>query len=277
MDKSAWIEGVTDPRLNSSLLPLHAISFLEPTIKDAVIGTVGEIERLKVQQKATSDDGALVNLFWEKIQDQLFAVWNNPHFYLLQRREITEIDGKEVDISIPLTTRTVADELKWSAQHTRKVISSLNLAPKELPPFVKVGGKSYRMIYFVADKLEKRLKEFVVAYPPKALFDKAKVTEVTGVTLETYGEVEERTAQNNRDLRDSRDRKTAPVASYTQEAHEAVQAWLNKNTGPDGVVDRQGLTAKFSEMKVDPNRMIEQYVKNGWLYEPGDGSLRRSR
>lgn len=280
IDKSAWIEGVTDARLNSSLLPLHAISLIEPSVNEAVSRTVQDIERLKVQQKATSDDGALVNLLWEKVEDGLFAVWNNPHYFFLARKEITEIDGKEIDISSPLTTRSVADELKWSAQHTRKVVSSLNLAPKDLPAVVKIGGKSYRPVFFLPEKLEKRLREFVVGYEPGSI--SKRVTEVTGVTLLTYsGSVSEigippaQEYRNLRNLRNLSDRETTPV---DDSIHEACCAWLREHVNGDGAFNVEFFrTFVKCELNQDFEKIVQHLKNTNVIYEPKTGEAQLVR
>src|SRR5690606_4115208 len=94
----------------------------------------------------------------------------------------------------PLTTSDLALHFKWSSQSIRKAIKSLNIASSGLPPFIKEGGKSYRVIFFEAERLEKRLKEFIVDYIPKSVFQTQSllgdrlVTEVTGVTVFTCDE-----------------------------------------------------------------------------------------
>jgi len=278
IDKTAWIEGVTDPRLNSSLLPLHAISFIEPSVKETISTTIQDIERLKVQQKATSDDGALVNLLWEKVEDGLFAVWNNPHHYFLTRKEVTETDGREIDLGIPLTTKAVSEELKWSAQHARKVVSSLNLSPKELPAVVKIGGRSYRPLFFLPDKLEKRLREFVVGYEPGSVYK--RVTEVTGVTLLTYSGAEIPTVQESRNLRNFRNlsgQQATPVADetlYSQEAHDAVMDWLRENHGDCGEISESDFDAFVRSLGQKPDVVKGRLSAAGYLFGDGTGKLR---
>lgn len=224
IDKSVWLGGLSDPRLNASLLPLIALSKFEPSVYETVVQTAKEIERLKVEEKSTSEDGLVVNYLWEKIQEGLWECWNNPIHFVLQKREVfTEKtdDGCEVEreTKIPLTTTSLSEQFKWSTRTARKVVKGLSLAREGLSDVVKVGGKSYRAVFFEPVKLEKRLREFVVGYTPNALFEKlGSVTEVTQVTLIPHGEssgkekVEKPTVYINRNLRNFRNLEESPQA-----------------------------------------------------------------
>lgn len=191
IDKSAWLNDVADPRLVASLLPLLALSRFEPAIKDTIKNTVKDIEKLKVSQKATSEDGVFVNALWDRIERMLYVqhsgVPGNEVYYFQTMKE--DDDGKDV---VPLTVKVLADEFKLSARETRKVLNSLNMAGANMPRFVKVADKSWRVIFFEPPKFEKRLREFVVDYEPFSLYDTLKlkrpVTQVTHNTLKTCGE-----------------------------------------------------------------------------------------
>jgi hypothetical protein len=184
IDKTAWLD-IADPRLVASVLPLLALSKLEPTIKKTIDDTVKEIEKLKVEQKANSEDGVVINAFWEK---GLFALWSgidgNEHYYF-QTHEYDDEKGISV---IPLTVGAFADEFKTTTRNLRKTLNSLKLCAAGLPRVIKVGSKTYRVIFFDPPKLEKRLREFVVDYEPFKLYEllgleKPKtVTQVTQVT-----------------------------------------------------------------------------------------------
>jgi ribosomal protein L40E len=192
IDKSTWLGGLSDPRLNASLLPLVALSKYEPSIYETIVQTAKDIERLKIEEKSTSEDGLVVNYLWEKIQEGLFECWNNPIFYVLQKREIVREKVGEVEtereVKIPLTTTGLAEHFKWSPRTARKVIRGLALCRENLSNRIKVGGRTYRVILFDPRKLEKRLREFVVDYEPNSLLK--MVTLVTEVTLPLYGSVE---------------------------------------------------------------------------------------
>ena len=221
VDKSTWLNGLSDPRLNASLLPLVALSKYEPSIYETVVQTAKEIERLKIEEKSTSEDGLVVNYLWEKIQEGLFECWNNPIYYLLLKREVVreKVGETEVEseIKVPLTTTSLAEHFKWSAKTARKVVKGLSIAREGLSNFVRVGRKSYRVIFFEPQKLEKRLREFVVEYTPNALLEKLEfVTHVTDVTDKPHGEsekweTEEKLAvHSKRDMCDIRDQEEEP-------------------------------------------------------------------
>jgi len=139
----------------------------------------------------------VVNYLWEKIQEGLFECWNNPIFYVLQKREIVREKVGEVEtereVKIPLTTTELAEHFKWSPRTARKVIRGLALCREYLSNRIKVGGRTYRVILFDPRKLEKRLREFVVDYEPNSLLK--MVTQVTEVTLPLYGSVERQKEQ----------------------------------------------------------------------------------
>jgi len=189
--KDSWIDELIDHRLIASLLPLLALSRYEPSLRDTIAETAKAVQKLKIEEKTNSMDGLLVNYFWEKINEGLFKHWQFNTYYFLEAADIEEQDQKERLECKPLTTSDLALHFKWSSQSIRKAIKSLNIASTGLPPFIKEGGKSYRVIFFEAERLEKRLKEFIVDYVPKSVFQIQNllgdrlVTEVTGVTVFT--------------------------------------------------------------------------------------------
>jgi hypothetical protein len=191
IDKTAWINEIADPRLVSSLLPLLALSKFEPDIKATILTTVKDIAKLKVEQKSNSEDGMLINALWEK---GLFAVYsgipNNEHYYF-QTKEYDDEDEKTS--VIPLTIGAMAEEFKSTSRKIRKVLNSLSLCAAGLPRVIKVGNKTYRVIFFDPPKFEKRLREFVIDYKPYEIFEKLglekpkTVTQVTHVTDPAHG------------------------------------------------------------------------------------------
>jgi hypothetical protein len=192
--KDSWIDELIDHRLIASLLPLLALSRYAPSLRGTIAETAKAVQKLKIEEKTNSMDGLLVNYFWEKINEGLFKHWQSNTYYFLETADIEEQDQKERLECKPLTTSDLALHFKWSSQSIRKAIKSLNIASTGLPPFIKDGGKSYRVIFFEAERLEKRLKEFVVDYAPSSLFQvqsvlgEKLVTEVTGVTVFTCDE-----------------------------------------------------------------------------------------
>lgn len=176
IDKTAWVNDLKDHRLVASLLPLLALSKHEPSLRETITQTAMEVEKAKIEEKANSMDGLIINFLWEKISDGLFENWRPNIFYFLESRTIEEDNGFEKERKTALTTKHIADQFKWAAQSVRKTLASLGIAEKGLPNFVKVDGRSQRVIFFDPRRLERRLREFVVGYVPNT------VTQVTGVT-----------------------------------------------------------------------------------------------
>jgi hypothetical protein len=185
IDKTVWLGDISDPRLVASMLPLMALSKFEPTIKETITQTVKDIEKLKVIEKANSEDGVIVNALWET---GLFAQYSglpgNEHYYF----QVLDIeDGKEN--KKPLIISALAEQFKMKTQQLRKILNSLNLCSPGLPKLVKIGNKPYRIIFFDPPKFEKRLREFVVDYKPYEVFARVGLpkpaTEVTKVTDHT--------------------------------------------------------------------------------------------
>ena len=179
INKEAWVNDLNDHRLVASLLPLIALSGHEPSLKDTIRKTAKEVEKAKVEEKANSMDGLIINFLWEKINDKLFENWRPNIFYILENRKIETENQIESEQKTALTTKHLSDQFKWSSQAIRKAIASLGIAEKGLSNSVKVDGRTQRVIFFDPARIEKRLREFVVDYVPNA------VTEVTGVTVST--------------------------------------------------------------------------------------------
>jgi hypothetical protein len=177
INKEAWITDLNDHRLVASLLPLLALSAHEPSLRDTITKTAKEVEKAKIEEKANSMDGLIINLLWEKINEQLFENWRPNTFYVLESRTIEENNEIEKEHKTALTTKHIADVFKWSPQSIRKALASLGIVEKGLSNSVKVDGKTQRVIFFDPRRIEKRLKEFVVNYSP------GTVTQVTGVTV----------------------------------------------------------------------------------------------
>jgi len=167
IDKAAWVEGIDDPRLNSSLLPVLAMAKFEPQVKEAIEKVARKIEERKIKMKANSQDGIIVNFLWERIQEGLFDKWLN--YYYVAFEIVGEGEGK-VRTRVPLSAKDAAELLGWLPKSVRKVVDSLNLAPEEAPNVIRVGDRAYRPIFFDPKRLEKLLREFVVGYEKGHLF-----------------------------------------------------------------------------------------------------------
>ncbi len=74
INKESWIEDLIDHRLIASLLPLLALSKYEPTLKTSITDTAKAIQRAKIEEKAGSMDGLIINYLWEK---QTLAYFHN--------------------------------------------------------------------------------------------------------------------------------------------------------------------------------------------------------
>jgi ribosomal protein L40E len=220
IEKDQWINDLEDHRLVATLLPLLALSKHEPTLRETITKTAKAVQRLKIEEKANSMDGLLVNYFWEKTSLCLFNQWQPNTHYFLDSVNVENEDGEEKLITCPLTTSELAQHFKWSSQSIRKTINSLNLCSKGLPSFVRDGSKSYRVIFFEAEKLERRLREFVVDYTPKELFKKQSVTGVTLVTLFMHTENE----QEEKKIEDALHGKTVTsVTGVTDSSSEEAE------------------------------------------------------
>ncbi len=193
IDKTAWLHGVSDPRLVASILPLLALSRFAPSIRDTIMQTVGALERLKVEQKANSEDGVLVNTLWELGRFALHsAIPGNELYYFQTARFDDEEDAADPDAEtvVPLTVGKLAEQFKTTSRNIRRLLNSLNLCGPGLPRTIKVDSKNYRAVFFDPPKLEKRLREFVVDYRSLALYEKLGLpiqgTQGTEVTAKPY-------------------------------------------------------------------------------------------
>jgi hypothetical protein len=164
IDKEAWVSDLSDHRLIAALLPLLALSKFNPALKDTITATAKAVEMAKIEEKANSMDGQLINCLWEKIKEHLFEEYQPNLYYVLESIDVTESDGKEIVQREALTTTMLAEQFKWSPTSIRKALNSLGIAEKGLSPVVRVNGKNVKVIFFMPDLIEKRLKEFVVGY-----------------------------------------------------------------------------------------------------------------
>ena len=241
--KDSWIDELIDHRLIATLLPLMALSRYEPSLKETITETAKAVQKLKIEEKTNSMDGLLINYFWEKLSEGQFKPWQSKTHYFLDSVDIQDEAQSERLECKPLTTSDLAQHFKWSSQSIRKAIKSLNICSSGLPAFIRDGNKSHRVIFFEADRIEKRLREFVVGYVPASLFKKQSVTGVTLVTDSLHGEEnkenktkEEKygdnsfTAYENRDSRDNRDSATQlrPLFVYWKNPSEVDCDSCNK-------------------------------------------------
>jgi len=195
IDKSAWLKDISDPRLCASLLPLMALSKFDNSISETIRETVRDVERLKIEQKANSEDGMFVNALWEKgVFEQYSGVPNNEHYYIKVLQNDASENGETIERTMPLTVGALADEFHMTHRNTRKILNSLNLCSPGLPRSIKVSDKNYRVIFFDPPKFEKRLKEFVIGYEPFKLYDllnlQKPATDATDATDKLHGSLQ---------------------------------------------------------------------------------------
>lgn len=188
IEKTHWIEGISDHRLNSALLPILALARFAPWLEDFIKQIIKPIERERRKLKAQSDDGVLINALWEKIDAGLWDM-HNGRYYVGGSKEVTKgLAGEEaLTIIKPLTVSQLAETLKRSYKTIRKTITSLNIAPDNSPDRIRVDKHIYRPIFFDPKKLEKRLREFIIDYERGKLNKILGVTDVTDVTVPTCG------------------------------------------------------------------------------------------
>jgi len=167
IDKRAWVEGLTDPRLNAALLPLLALAEYEPRILEVIKETIKPLEEAKRRMKAQSPDGQLINEIWSIILDGGVGRWG-PYIYL------AEPSGAEADLP-PITRTKLAERLNWKLRQVSKTINSLLSMPNGAPERIKVLGKDYRPIWLKPEDLEPLLREFVLDYEAGSLFLKLRI------------------------------------------------------------------------------------------------------
>lgn len=186
IDKTCRIENVTSHRLNSSLLPAVALSKFEPSIMKIIKENVEKVERLKVEQKAGTLDGLIVNTLWEK---GVFVPYTDSHirngyYFGSGEKDCPEgsgsgfVDSEDLEgTDVPLSVQALAEELKVSAQSLRKAVDSLGFHGSAASRVVRIGKKTYRPIFFKPSRFEQQLLEFVPGYAPRELYRKLGITE----------------------------------------------------------------------------------------------------
>jgi hypothetical protein len=165
INKEKRINGISDGRLIASLLPLVALSELEPAVAITIEETAKAVEKAKVIEKSTSMDGQLINYIWDKVEDRLFENHRPNLYYLLENITVEEKEKHELEHRQALTTKILADHFKsWSSTSIRKTLDSLVIAQKGIPNLIRVDNSKARVIFFDPSLLEKRLREFVIDY-----------------------------------------------------------------------------------------------------------------
>ena len=180
INKAARVAGVKDHRLTAAVLPMLALSEFVPEIKSNLTEVLLELERMRREVRAQSDDGVIVNLLWEKLLQGLYSQHNGQYFILSER--VKDPTSKELK-DIPLQTSEVKDQLGWTSRKVRSVIHSLQLVDGTDPPKLLRLDKVYRPIYFTPKRLITRAEDFDPDFPESVKnVPKEFVTDVTLVT-----------------------------------------------------------------------------------------------
>jgi hypothetical protein len=167
---------VLHSRHSGCFVDLHFV----PEIKEDLIEVLLELERMRREVRAQSDDGTIVNLLWEKFMEGLYSQRNGNYFVLSERvKDPTTKELKE----IPLQTSEVKDLLGWTSRKVRFVIHSLQLVDGTDPPKLLRLDRVYRPIYFTPKRLITRAEDFDPDFPESVKnVPKEFVTDVTDVT-----------------------------------------------------------------------------------------------
>jgi len=176
IDKKIWVLGVSDHRLNSTLLPAMALAKFDPQLEEIILSNVANLYRQQTLSKSTSDDGLTIGFIWDKIESDLWYIHNGTYYVGNEKVNIYDSNQEIIDSYIqPLTTKLMEDALGSNAikaRSLRKIFSSLRLGPENKRPSIKLKGKTFKPIFFTPAKLEKKLREFVVDYEDNSLYKK---------------------------------------------------------------------------------------------------------
>jgi len=237
IDKTLWVENVSDHRLNSTLLPAMALAEFDPSLKEIIVKNVLVLHEERRRLRAQSDDGMMVNFLWEKIETGLWGLHNGFYYVGSEKETYVGVDEEEYEKVIPLTTSKISELLgqKITSRSIRKNITGLNIDPENAPTRIRLSQKIFRPILFDVIKMEKRLREFVVEYQNNTLYEKLElpkpVTHVTDVTDNVTGGLDQYTKKTKKPL--EREASVTTVTSVTktkkkQKAHSKVdEAFLS--------------------------------------------------
>jgi hypothetical protein len=225
IDKAARVKGIKDHRLTASVLPLLALSKLEPSLGALVEENMRKLERKRREVKAMSRDGVVINRLYELWKEDLIGEHNGIKYIAKERVRVQGAFGEERLILVPLQTSDLAEEFKWSTREVRKVLNSLQLHPdlEKLPKLVRLN-RVYRPIWVDERRLVSRFEEFVPDF----------VTVVTNVTEDLSEVGAEKAVQDN---------KPKSVTSVTEEKPENVTSVTEKLSEPsESATERYSVT-----------------------------------
>lgn len=170
IDKAARIEGVSDHRLTAAVLPLLALKDSAPDMVANLKEILLSFARKRIEVKAASTDGIIVNALWGRIEEGLFGQFNRNLYVGRERVKEKDVTGEETTYVEPLTTSDLSESLKWSsASALRRVVHGLQLQEKPPSDKIRVGKKVFNPIWFDSAKVEPLLRDFVIDYEDGAL------------------------------------------------------------------------------------------------------------
>ena len=183
INKSARVPGVKDHRLTAAVLPVLALGEFIPEVRTDLTEILLELERMRREVRAQSDDGVIVNLLWGKVLEGLYSQYNGRHFVLSMR---TKDQAAKEERDIPLQVSEIKDQLGWkSARKVRSVIHSLQLIDVPTPKVIHLTNGTYRPIFFSPERLIKRAEDFDPDFEESVQKLPEDLKSVTLVTLVT--------------------------------------------------------------------------------------------
>ena len=176
IDKRYWVPGISDHRLNAALLPTVSLTKFEPKILGIIEKCIAPIERAKRRVKANSTDGRLINFLWEKLDAGLSKLYGGKFYCVLNAIDVETKEDEVIETPVPLIATKIKAVTGIPFKTIRKSLNSLGMTPEEAPVKARIGKYSQRPIWFIPDKLEKHLREFVIDYKKNQLYKKNGIT-----------------------------------------------------------------------------------------------------
>ncbi|MBI3859227.1 MAG: hypothetical protein HY296_03160 [Thaumarchaeota archaeon] len=186
IDRRFRIREVRDHRLTAAILPLQAISKLEPAYWSNFNEIITSLESRRREVKALSPDGVILGYLWNKIDEGLIDSHNGKYYIGKER-----FKGEKDEYVVPLQTSDMEQDLNWKAKELRRNIHSLQLTSELCPARIRIGPRAYRPIWVSFDRLDGRLYDFVPSYDPKKLREVLRVREKDAVQTQNVEQMEQ--------------------------------------------------------------------------------------
>lgn len=267
IDKTLWIENVSDHRLNSTLLPIMALTKFDSSLKEIVAKNVLVLHEERRKLKAQSDDGMMINFLWEKIDANLWGLHNGLYYIGSEKEKYVGVDNEESEMIVPLTTGKVSELIGKSitSRLIRKILISLNIHPENAPTRIRLRKKIFRPIFFDVKRMEKRLREFVVEYENNNLFKKLGITKPD---------------KPRGDLEKYIDTILPPKPTTVAEKITIILGLLTTMGKETEMVKREKLLERlqtqFNILAGEASKLISQLLKEGAIFTPKEGCLKKT-